>query len=123
MLHLRSSKKKLPGFTIVESIIALVIILVSFGIGMLIYLNIISSEQISASSLAHIKLAGVLAETKKEQSYTDKKIDFENIIIIKKISPYSLGESTYQIHLSAFDHQNKLLAEINEIIYLPISQD
>lgn len=114
---------KVKGFSIVESITALVIILISFGIGMSIYLNVISSERIIAGSTAHLQLANMMEEIKKNKSYSNETLELENMIIEKKIHPYPKGQSNYRVHLSAFDYQKKLLAEINEIVYLPISQD
>lgn len=110
---------RLEAFTIVESITAMVIILVSFGIGISIYLNIVSSDQLQASNLAFITLEQALDDTKKNNLFIDGSFEVNGLTIQKKIESYKLISNTYLITLKAFNQSNQTLSEIKEIIYLP----
>lgn len=110
---------QLPAFTIAESITAMVIIMLSFGTGMMIYFNILTSEKLVAKNNAYLTLAEILAQTKSEEQYIDEQFEVDHLIIEKKIIEYKQGESAHIIQLKAFNSKNDKLAELKEIVHIP----
>ena len=105
--------------TIVESMTAMLLIVLSFGIGMMIYLNILSSEQVVARTRANLILHQVVEQTRLQNRYIDETLEIEGLLIEKQISDYGALPDNYLLHLQAFDGRDQLLGEIKQVLYLP----
>lgn len=109
----------LKAFTIVESIVAMVIILISFGTGMMIYLNVMTSEKLVSKTQAYLKLEQELKKVKTQKIFIDETKELNELFIVKKIKDSPLSESVIEIHLTAFNYKKEKLAEISAIINIP----
>lgn len=109
---------KLHASSLIESIMATIIIVLSFGIGMLIFMNILSSEQVFAKAKADAVLHALLEETKQKKSYLTEVFEKDGLKITKSMTRYDNLEDTFILELTAFSNQEKLHS-IQEIIYYP----
>lgn len=116
---------RLTANTIAETISALIIIMVSFGAGISVYLNVLQGDALVQRTQAHTLLSSLAVETKYHQNFIDQTIQKSGLTIQKKIIPYNNPnlaqnhQDVYLIHLQAFDAKNRLVQEYKELIYLP----
>lgn len=111
--------RKLPASSIVESITAMLIILISFGAGMSIYLNVMSNERLLSKTKTNVLLSNLLEKSIQQHQYIDEVIQVEGLIVEKKIKPHPGYPQHHQLVLQAFDRDNYLIHEVREVIYLP----
>lgn len=112
-------QKELPAVSIVESMVAMVLIILSFGAGMAIFLQVMTTDKISSKTKARVLLNRVLAETKYTATFIDETIEESGLTIEKKILPNAFATDTYIISLRALDPKYQQLVEVREIIYWP----
>jgi hypothetical protein len=108
-------KKTLKGTTLVESLVALVIMTVCFGISSYIYVNVTGSQNDRLRFKAWILLNDV-SKNLKDPVVGEDVFKDEDMTIEKKISKYEDNESTGQLSLKAKDKSGNVLAELNQII-------
>ena len=112
-------KQRLAASSIVESMTAMLIILISFGAGMSIYLNIMTNEKLLSKTKANALLTQVLEKSIQEQNHIDERIQMDELLIEKKVKPYPHSPQHHQYVLKAFDPKQQLIYEVKEIIYVP----
>ena len=108
---------RLKATSIVESITAMVIILLSFGVGMMIYMNVLRSEKLISKARANLILNQVLSKTKEEKSFKNEKMNNEHIRIIKSVSNYPDALKAHAIKLEAFNTKGEFILVIKEIVF------
>lgn len=115
---------KLEAFTIMESMMALIIIMISFTAGITLYLTILQGDAFPLKTKAKNILNNVYLETKNEQRFLDESLEKEGFIIEKKMFPYKgyqgviNHQNLYQLTLQAFSPNNDLIAEQEHLIYV-----
>jgi hypothetical protein len=114
-------KKKLintsvQGSSIVETVTALLIIVISFGAGMSIYLNVITNEQTISKTKANIILESIMAETMEQKRFLDETIQFNGLIIEKVILPFSGIENHRICSITAYHQNGQLIHLIKRVI-------
>lgn len=113
---------KLQAFTIVESMMALVIIMISFTAGMTIYLTILEGDAFPLKTKANNALDIAYKKTKQEQRFLDERFNQDGLFIEKKVSPYKAyqgvlkQENIYQVSLKAYSANEKLVAAQEHLI-------
>lgn len=113
---------KLQAFTIVESMMAMVIIMISFTAGMTIYLTALQGDAFPLKTKAKNALNIAYQNTKKEQRFLDETFNQNGLIIEKKVLPYEAYQSVleqenmYQISLKAYSPDEKLIASEEHLI-------
>ncbi|MEM9821103.1 MAG: hypothetical protein AAF985_08530, partial [Bacteroidota bacterium] len=78
-------RQRLPASSIVESITAMLIILISFGAGMSIYLNIMSNDQVLAKDRANTLLHHHLEQILQQKTYIDQRLEMQGMLIEQQI--------------------------------------
>lgn len=117
--------RALAANTIAETISALIIIMVSFGAGIGVYLNVLQGDALVQRTQAHTLLSSLATATKYHKDFVDQTFEQSGLTIQKKILPYTNKDlaqnhqDVYLIHLQAFDAKNRLVQEHKELIYLP----
>ena len=107
---------KVKGTTIIEAIIAFVIVLTSFGICMTVYTNSLSSKNSSVAFRALTKVKEISAKTKSQKNYLDEQTVFENIKYEKKITAYPNSQNLYNLSIKASTENDIILVQAQEII-------
>ena len=77
--------KTLWGTTLFESLVAMVIVLLSFGLALMIYVNVSGSDNKQQQLNAHLLLNKIAIETVKEKAFYDEDIKEGPITIQKTI--------------------------------------
>ena len=111
--------KKLKAISVVESMVAMVLIVLSFGAGMALFLQVMTTDRLTSHTRARVVLQQVMVETKQTQRYLNETLELEGLTIEKKIETYPAGTDTYVLHLQAMDSKYEQLVHIREILYLP----
>jgi len=107
---------KIKASTLVEALVAMVIILIIYGIGLTIFINVNKSSANRLKIEAYLQLEDIVAKTKKEARYLDETYDLENLKVEKKITKYDNNNSLNVLQIKILSKENKLLAEHREII-------
>ena len=111
-------RMKLPATTIVETVTAALLVMVSLGIGLAIYMNILKSEQLVARVKAQAILSRMAEETAFGQRFVTETVHEEGLTIEKRISPYSIEyPDAILLTLTAYGGQQEKLCEQKEILY------
>ncbi|MBK8562378.1 MAG: hypothetical protein IPN76_03290 [Saprospiraceae bacterium] len=113
------AKLTLPGTTIVETVMAMLLVMVSLGIGLMIYLNVLTSERLVARVKAQALLSRISEETIAQQLFISEALEADGMVVEKKVAPYAAEfPDAYLLTLTAFAAKNKQpLCELKEIIY------
>ena len=110
------SKKVFKASTIIESIVAMTIIMIGFGIALLIFLNINKSDNAFQKFKAQIILGEFAANVKKEINPLSDQEQVGDIMIIQTILDYPGYMGVKQLNLEAYDRQGKKIAMRKELI-------
>jgi type II secretory pathway pseudopilin PulG len=111
--------KQLHGYILLESILAMIIVMVCFGAAMLIYNNIITGMRGRLELQARLILEREALNTRMADRLVDEWVKNDIIDIEKSIAPYTNCENVYILKLTARDHDQHILATHNELIYKP----
>lgn len=98
---------KITASTLIEVIVAMVVLAIAFSIGIMIYFNILSSSGSYRAFETTLLLKQVAAETTHNKSYIDELIELENLTIQKSVSPYNGSKKVYLLELHAVDQHQK----------------
>jgi len=113
---------KLEAFTIVESMMAMVIIMISFTAGMTIYLTILQGDAFPLKTKAGNALDIAYEITKREQRFLDESFNQNGLTIKKEVRPYQAyqgilaQENIYQVSLKAYSPDKRLVAVQEHLI-------
>lgn len=110
-------KKQFRGSTLIEVIILMLIICVSFLLAFTLIVNL-GKQSSHLKYRAYIYSHKELAETKLKHEYFDKNYKIGNIEIRKIIGQYKNIPNLYQLKIQAFDGQNKLLYDYSELLII-----
>lgn len=108
---------KLKAATLIEALIAMVIVLVCLGIASMIYVNVISSGNQRTRLNAHLALSDVSIVSKKSRLFLDEEIRSGNIIIRKTISPYKESPGVSVLVLVAVNAEGKVISTWKELVF------
>lgn len=111
-------KTRFVATTIIESMVAMVIIVLSFGVGMMIYMNVIGGDQLIAKTKADILLQDELVQTKKMKRFYNETKKLEGMLVVKEVVPYLDQENAFTVVVKVIDPAGITIREIKEIIYV-----
>jgi len=86
---------------------------------MSIYLNIMSNDQLLAKDKANSLLTHQLEQMLLHKKYIDQSFEINNLLIEQRIKRYADHPQHYQCTLRAYDPNDRLIQEIERIIYIP----
>ncbi|MGH1338873.1 MAG: hypothetical protein ACRBFS_22345 [Aureispira sp.] len=113
---------RLSAFTILESMMALVVIMISFIAGMTLYLTVLQGDAFPLRTKARSVLDTVWKQTKEEQRFLEEELEEGGFFIQKEVKLYEgyqeqfSQDNVYQISLKAFDPQQQLVATKEQLI-------
>ena len=110
--------KKIKATSIVESLIAIVLIVIVFGIGMRSYLNVTNSTNLIVENRAALVLRQIAERTKATKQYIDQNFEEQGFNIQQQIRPYENYKKIYLLELKAFDPNQKTCGDYKELLYL-----
>lgn len=108
---------KLMASTLVETLVAMIIVMLAFGIGLIIYLNVIQSSGAQQKLNAHLKMNQIAIETKNKNLFLDEEYPSETMKIVKTMVPYDASSDNLKIlKIEAFDAGGKKIGERKELV-------
>jgi hypothetical protein len=110
---------KFKGYVLLESMIAMIIVMMCFGFSVMIYNNIVTGSRSKLKVLARISLENEVVKSKQENRLLDETIDCDAFHIEKRIIRYNSMVNLSQIHFTALTPDGIQLAQYNEIIATP----
>lgn len=119
---------KLKAFTILESMMALVVIMISFTAGMTIYLTVLEGDAFPLKTKAKNRLHLVFEQMKQERRFLDETLEEEGLVIEKKVVPYARyqehlpQDNIYQVSLKAFDQEQQVVATEEHLVKVAYEQ-
>ena len=107
---------KIKGSTLIEVIVAMVIIVIVFGMAMMIYANVtrmsLSVSKIQASALLQERLIDV----EKTKYTSNQSIDTAGLHIELEVTPFSNDTLLNVVHLTAYDLNKQKMTELQKLI-------
>ena len=108
--------RRLKASTLVEALTAMVIVMLALSLFTTIYVNIMKSGEHQRKMQAALLLDKIAVETKQNKIFLDEKIKTGEFVLQKQVAPYNGAVNLSMLSLKAFDGNEKLLAERNELI-------
>ncbi|MDR1729759.1 MAG: hypothetical protein LBR52_03760 [Prevotellaceae bacterium] len=107
---------RLRAFTLAEAIIAIVIIMVCFGLSTMIYINIIRSDNRAERSKAFMETKRNAIQTNMEKRYFDEEITTDSLRIKKTIEAYQNDPALNILTIESFSGKGRKLSSHKQII-------
>ncbi|MCK4661790.1 MAG: type II secretion system protein [Bacteroidales bacterium] len=108
--------KLLKGSTIIEVIVAMMLIMLCYGIITVIFLNIKKTGNNRLKLNAYLLIEHVIQETNKEKSFFDEDYEYDNLIIYKTVSKYQKSEDLKEICFEANNKDGNIIIEKKYIV-------
>lgn len=109
---------KLKAATLIESIIAMVIIVLSLGITTMVYNNVIQSDKQREQLKGRMLINNELVYIKKNKKYVDDEKVYGDYLIKSKVKPYDQSDDLYRLSLSVENAKGLLITEYNELLII-----
>ncbi|HNR20927.1 MAG TPA: hypothetical protein PKN75_12590 [Bacteroidia bacterium] len=107
----------LEGSTIVESLIAMIVVVTCISIAFMSLSNLISTNKIRLSTSAQLEGLKILQETKKEKTFINETLQKMDFRIEKEVVNYQGNKNLVYIKIRVLKKENEL-AKLKEIIKL-----
>jgi len=104
--------------TIMEVVIAMVLIVVVFSIAMMIFANVTSSSLSVKKIRAQAVLHEALLNAEKKGDPTSLSLNIEDFRVEQEIKPYRQTNQLYEIHLTAYDANEQNITELEKVILI-----
>ncbi|MDR3678549.1 MAG: hypothetical protein P4L41_01205 [Flavipsychrobacter sp.] len=111
-------KAEIKASTILEVVIAMVLIVVVFSIAMMIFANVTSSSLSVKKIRAQAILHEALLNAEKSTDPTSQSLNVEDFRIEQEIKPYNQMSQLYEIHLTAYDGNQQKITELEKVILI-----
>jgi hypothetical protein len=109
-------KTKVSASTILEVIIAMVIIILVFGVAMMIYTNVLRMSLSVKKIQAEAVLQETLFNAEKNNQYTSQAITIGDFRVEEELKSFNGDTTLREIHLTAFDSNQQQITELQKII-------
>lgn len=107
----------LKGSTMIETIVAMVIILICSGIGLNHFTSLFHTVNDELRITTELKIHNLAVETKEAREFSDLEIDTAGVRIIRYIEDYRLQSSLKVLRIEAHTLSGKRICEYRELIY------
>jgi len=110
---------QIQSSTLVESLIAMVVIVVCFGIGVMIYVNVLNSDKHNMKMKAVLIMNNEAIDTKKNKNFIDYEKQVGDFRIMRIISPYQQCEDLFYLKFIAISiNTEKTIATHDELVVI-----
>lgn len=109
---------KIKGSTITEVIVASIITTLSIAMGLMIFLQVMRSNQFSKKMEAEITLSNFAIDQKSTNNLQSTVYKINNIKIVQVVKEHPKYKSCKILQLTAYDPFEKVLGMHKEILYL-----
>ncbi len=106
---------RIGASSILEVIIAMVLILIVFTIAMMISANVLRSSLSFKKINAHAILHETLIEVELGADIGSKSFTIDDFEVVQEVKPYNGTPGLKEVHLKAYDSNKQLIAEAKKI--------
>jgi Tfp pilus assembly protein PilV len=99
-----------------ESLIAMVILVVCLGIGTMIYTNVLSSDRERKQLHAALLATQEAVATKSGKNYFDAEWQVDDLMIKKTVEKYNETENLFLLSITVLDRDKKIISVRRELI-------
>jgi hypothetical protein len=110
---------KLKGYVLLESMIAMIIVMMCFGFSVMIYTTVMTGTRSKLKVLARIRMQNEAIKAKKENRLLDETIEYDEFRIEKRIVAFENSEDLLLLNYKAIAPDGILLGQYKEIIHAP----
>ena len=107
----------LKATTLVETLVALLLLSIAFSIGMMVYLNLVQSNTNYSKSKANTLLKFELQQAIQQRTFYDKEYKKSGFSIERKILKNNKFRGTHTLELTAFTPNKKKIITIKKIVH------
>lgn len=111
-------KGNLKAATLMESLIAMVIIIVCLGMGTMMYSNVMNSDTQRLKAKADGVLSRYALQIKKDKNYLDAEENQDGFVIKTTVNKYEQTENCYVLTLTASTEDIGVVAGHKELIII-----
>lgn len=108
----------LKASTLMESLIAMVILVVCLGVGTMIYTNVLGSDQERKQLHATLIANREAITIKSEQNYLDAEWQVDDWTVKKTVEKYNETENLFLLSIAVLDRDKKVIALRRELIFV-----
>jgi len=109
-------KTTVKASTIMEVLIAMILIIAVFGIAMMIFTNVLNSSLSVKKIRAQAILQEALITAEKADNNVSQSISVDDFRIEQEIKPYNDNAALIDVRLTAFDQNQQKIAELEKVI-------
>lgn len=107
---------KIKASSLLEIVVALVLITAVFSIGLMIMINVLRTTYTPEAMRISGRLEELAGQTKREKTFFDEQIAEGTIRFYKEVSAYSGTARLWRLRITAVNAQGNILQERNELI-------
>lgn len=107
---------KLKASTLIETMVAMVILCLVMGTAMVVFINATSSSISFDKVKAGFLVNNAMEQTHNTQSFVDEELEIDQIKLIKTVTAYGSNNDLVLIEIKAFNPEEKLLAVSKSIL-------
>lgn len=108
---------QLKANTLVETMVAMVIITTAFAVGMLIYINIVTGTGGTIKIKAHMLAKNTIANSLSNEAYIDQAWEIDNLKVQQALLDYNKSDQVKLLQVDVFSSDQKILATEKRIIH------
>lgn len=109
-------KRKIKAATMLESMVAMVIIVVCLGVGTMIFVNVLNNDKDRVSLKASLILNKQSTFIKNEKQFIDGESTQDGYTIRQTFVKYNDTDNLFTMTLKALDENRKIVFERKELI-------
>lgn len=106
------------GSTLVESLIAMIILVVCLGVGTMIYTTVLSSDKERKELHASLLADDEAIRIKSEKKYLDTEHPAGEWLLKSTIEKYDQTENAFLLSIAVLDAQKKIILIRRELIFV-----
>lgn len=109
-------KKKLAAFSVLETMISLMVLILMFGSTMLLFLKVNKTGNLSQKKDVFFYSSELIDKTRKEKRFVPEKTERNKITYEKEINKYKGIDNLYEVKIVAKDAEGKIINTISDLI-------
>jgi hypothetical protein len=112
--------RKVKASSLIEVIVALIIITLIFSFAMTIYLNVQRANFNSLKLTCQMRMSEVFSVSVKTNSYQNREVSYDELVVHQEVRPHSQSANLLIVTLEGRDPNGKIIAEQKHLVYAPV---
>ena len=100
--------QRLKAVSIIETLVAMVILTISLGIAFMIFMNVISNNSVIVKTRAKVIAQEVAPKAIEEERWLNEELEIQNFIIKKKYQRSNNSDNLLLLQVSVFKGQENI---------------